>query len=95
MLGTLFLAVALVICARWFFRSELSDAVAESVRRKHRGEADPEIAERIEELTERLDDELLQLRGEITELSERMDFTERVLVEVRQRDGLPEPKARP
>ena len=87
------MAVALIICARWFFRSELSDAVAESVRRKHRGEIDPEMAERIEELAERLDDELVHLRGEITELSERMDFTERVLVEVRQRNGLPEPKA--
>jgi hypothetical protein len=94
-LGTLFLAVALIVCARWFFRSELSDAVAESLRRKHRGEIEPEMAEQIEELAERLDEELVQLRGEITELSERMDFTERVLVEVRQRQGLPEPEVRP
>ncbi|UCG87348.1 MAG: hypothetical protein JSW71_02035 [Gemmatimonadota bacterium] len=93
MLGTLFLAVALIICARWFFRSELSDAVAQSLRSKHRGEFEPEMAERIEELAERLDEELAQLRGEITELGERMDFTERVLVEVRQRGGLPEAKA--
>ena len=89
------MAVALIICARWFFRSELSDAVAESLRRRNRGELDPELAERIEELTERLDDELAQLRSEIGELGERMDFTERVLVEVRQREGLPEPEARP
>jgi hypothetical protein len=93
MLGTLFLAVALVICARWFFHSELSDAVAESIRRKHRGEVEPEVVDRIEELAERMDEELVQLRGEITELSERLDFTERVLVEARQRAGLPEPKA--
>jgi len=32
-LGSLFLAVALIICARWFFRSDLSDAVAEALRR--------------------------------------------------------------
>ena len=92
-LGTLFLAVALVICARWFFRSELSDAVAESMRRKHRVEVEPGAVERIEELAERMDEELVHLRGEITELSERLDFTERVLVEVRHRAGLPEPKA--
>ncbi len=86
------MAVALIICARWFFRSELSDAVAESVRRKNRGEIDPDLAERLEELTERFGEELEQLRGEIVELNERQDFTERVLVEVRQREGLPEPK---
>ncbi len=84
--------MALIICARWFFRSELSDAVAESVRRKNRGEIDPDLAERLEELTERFGEELEQLRGEIVELNERQDFTERVLVEVRQREGLPEPK---
>ncbi len=84
--------MALIICARWFFRSELSDAVAESVRRKNRSEIDPDLAERLEELTERFGEELEQLRGEIVELSERQEFTERVLIEVRQREGLPEPK---
>ena len=88
----MFLAVALIICARWFFRSELSDAVTESVRRKNRGEIDPDLAERLEELIERFDEELAQLRGDIVELSERQEFTERVLIEVRQREGLPEPK---
>ena len=46
------MAVALIICARWFFRSELSDALAEAMRRKHRGEIDPDLAERLDELTE-------------------------------------------
>ncbi|UCD24727.1 MAG: hypothetical protein JSW51_02075 [Gemmatimonadota bacterium] len=84
--------MALIICARWFFRSELSDAVAESLRRKNRGEIDPDLAERLDELTERFDEEMAHLRGEIVELSERQDFTERVLIEARQRGGLPEPK---
>ncbi len=66
--------------------------MAESVRRKNRGEIDPDLAERLEELTERFGEELEQLRGEIVELSERQEFTERVLIEVRQREGLPEPK---
>jgi len=50
------------------------------------------MAERLEELIERFDEELAQLRGDIVELSERQEFTERVLIEVRQREGLPEPK---
>ncbi|MEJ2236915.1 MAG: hypothetical protein P8X82_01325 [Gemmatimonadales bacterium] len=91
-MGTLFLAVALVICARWFFRSEMSDAVAQSIRSKHRGEVDPELVERIEELAERMDEALGQLRAEVTELGERVDFTERVLLEVRRRDQLPQPR---
>lgn len=91
-MGTLFLAVALVICARWFFRSEMSDAVAQSIRSKHRGEVDPELVERIEELAERMDEELGQLRAEVTELGERVDFTERVLLEARRRDQLPQPR---
>jgi len=91
-MGTLFLAVALVICARWFFRSEMSDAVAQSIRSKHRGEVDPELVERIEELAERMDEELGQLRAEVAELGERVDFTERVLLEVRRRDQLPQPR---
>ncbi len=92
-MGTLFLAVALVICARWFFRSEMSDAVAQSIRSKHgvRG-VDPELIERVEELAERMDEELGQLRAEVSELSERIDFTERVLLEVRRREELPQPR---
>jgi len=62
------------------------------MRRKNRGEIDPDLAERLEELIERFDEELAQMRGDIVELSERQEFTERVLIEVRQREGLPEPK---
>jgi hypothetical protein len=62
------------------------------LRRKNRGEIDPDLAERLEELAERFDEELAQLRGDMVELSERQEFTERVLIEVRQREGLPEPK---
>jgi len=91
-MGTLFLAVALVICARWFFRSEMSDAVAQSIRRKHGGGVDPDLIERIEELAERMDEDLGHLRAEVSELGERVDFTERVLLEVRRRDELPQPR---
>jgi uncharacterized protein (DUF342 family) len=91
-MGTLFLAVALIICARWFFRSEMSDAVAESLRGKHRVGVDPELVERIDELAERMEEELGQLRSDVLELGERVDFTERVLLEVRRREELPQPR---
>jgi len=90
-LGGLFLAVALIVCARWFFRSELSDAVAEALRRKHGVAVDPALVERVEELAERMEEELGGLRGEVVELSERLEFAERLLVDVRRREGLPEP----
>ena len=88
-MGTLFLAVAIIVCARWFFQSELSTAVAEAMRAKHGGTADPLFLERFDELAERMEEELGELRGDVAELSERVDFTERVLLEVRGRSELP------
>ena len=88
-MGTVFFAVALIVCARLFFRSDLSDAVAESIRRKQGGGVDPALAERLEELAERLEVEMGELRTEVMELGERVEFTERLLTNARQRDGLP------
>jgi len=88
-LGTLFLAVAIIVCARWFFHSELSAALAETLRAKHGGAVDPLLVERFDELAERVEDELGELRGDVVELAERIEFTERVLLEVRGRSELP------
>ena len=88
-MGSLFLAVAIIVCARWFFHSELSTAVAEALRAKHGGSVDPLLVERIDELAERVEDELGELRGDVVELAERIEFTERVLLEVRGRSELP------
>jgi hypothetical protein len=87
--GTLFLAVALVICARWFFRSDLHEAVGEALRAKHGGGMDPSLVERLEELADRMDMEMGELRNEVMELGERVEFAERLLTNVRQREGLP------
>jgi hypothetical protein len=89
--GSLFLAVAIIFCARWFFRSDLADAVGEALRRKHGAGLDPTAAERLEELTERFDVEMGELRNEVMELGERVEFAERLLTNVRQREGLPGP----
>jgi hypothetical protein len=85
----LFLAVAIIICARWFFRSDLSDAVGEALRSKHGGSLNPGLAERLDELADRMDVEIGELRNEVMELGERVEFTERLLTNVRQREGLP------
>lgn len=88
-MGGLFLAVAIIVCARWFFRSDLSDAVGEALRRKHGVGLDPTLVERLEVLAERVDDEIGELRNEVMELGERVEFAERLLTAARQRDGLP------
>jgi len=87
--GGLFLAVAIIVCARWFFRSDLSDAVGEALRRKHGVGLDSTLVERLEVLAERVDAEIGELRNEVMELGERVEFAERLLTAVRQRDGLP------
>ena len=89
-MGSLFLAVAIIVCARWFFRSDLSDAVGEALRSKHAGEGlSPSQMERLEELAERFDVDMGELRNEVMELGERVEFAERLLTNVRQREGLP------
>ncbi len=88
-MGSLFLAVAIIFCARWFFRSDLSDAVGEALRSKHGGGMDPALVERLEELADRMDVEMGELRNEVMELGERVEFAERLLTNVRQREGLP------
>lgn len=88
-MGSLFLAVAIIFCARWFFRSDLSDAVAEALRSKHGGAMNPALAERFEEFVDRMEVEMGELHNEVMELGERVEFAERLLTKVRQREGLP------
>ena len=86
----MFLALALVICAFWFFRSPLASATADAIRH-HNGVRirDPRMEEGLAHLTE----DLNQLREQFSELAERVDFTERALAEVRRRDALPNPRS--
>ncbi len=87
------MAVALIVCGRWFFRSELPEAVADSMRSKHGGRLDPAVMERVEELADRMEEELGELRADLTELGERMEFTERILTDARARRALGETRA--
>jgi len=86
----MFLAIALVVVAILFFRSPLAPAAADAIRH-HNGipirhePADDKLAEII--------DEMAQLREQVGELAERMDFTERMLADVRRRDVLQNPRS--
>ncbi len=92
-MGTILMAVALIVCGRWFFRSELPEAIADSMRSKHGGGLNPAVMERIDELADRMDEELGELRADLVELGERMEFTERILTDVRGSKALGETRA--
>jgi predicted nuclease with TOPRIM domain len=86
----MWLALALITVAFWFFRSPMASAAADAIRH-HNGVRirDPRLEEGLAHLTE----ELTQLREQFSELAERVDFTERALAEVRRRDALPNPRS--
>ncbi len=92
-MGGLFTALALVIVAYWFLRSPLCGAICDSIRAQAGGGADPRALDRLEETVERLADELSGLRADVVELADRVDFSERMLVELRERHALPAHRA--
>lgn len=90
-MGGLFIALALVCVAYWFFRSPMCGAMSDSMRAQYGAEgiAGAGTVERLEESVERLTEELTALRGDVVDLAERVDFSERMLVELRERHALP------
>ncbi len=85
----MWLAVALVIVAFWFFRSPLRDAVADAIRR---GAGVPVGDPQMERALAGMSEEMNSLREHVTELAERVDFAERALAEVRRREALQPPR---
>jgi hypothetical protein len=59
--------------------SPVGRAVAERIRGRVEPQADPAIYEELE-----------RMRGELSELHERLDFTERLLAKGRERESLPD-----
>lgn len=86
----MFFALAIVIVALLFFRSPLAPAAADAIR--HVNGVPPRDSDNAEAL-ERMTEDLTQLREQFSELAERVDFTERALVEVRRRDALQNPRS--
>lgn len=71
-----------LLLVRWAFRSPIAEAIGERIRR---GRRNPEMTGEQDERMARLEGDLSVLRGELTEVQERLDFAERVLAEKRER----------
>lgn len=78
-MGWIFFAFAVLIIAR----STLGRALVQRI--KEGPASDP----RFDEFAERVTQELEALRGDVLELQERVDFTERALTAARRSDALP------
>ena len=75
-----------IVALGLFFRSPIPAAIADTIRTKHGGgvAGDPAAGHQLEALRGELQD----VRADVTELAERLDFTERMLADVRRRDAL-------
>lgn len=81
------MVVGILILAHWFFRSPLCRAVSDQIR--GRVVENDEVIRHVEALMEELRSDVRDVRAEVMDLVERVDFTERVLIEMRQRAALP------
>jgi hypothetical protein len=73
--------VVLGLTARWFFRSPIAEALAEGIRlRRRRRWGLPEDGAVEEPRVAALEEQVRVLATQVSELGERLDFTERVLV---------------
>jgi hypothetical protein len=72
--------------------SPIGKALAERIRRPAGAALPEDVRSELEDLQAEITGEVQQLRSEVGELSERMDFAERMLAQNRQAERLP-PKA--
>jgi hypothetical protein len=75
------------LALRWLFHSPIGEAIAEGIRMRRRrryGEVTGEVTADGRRV-DALDDHIAQLQSQVSELAERLDFTERVLAERRER----------
>ncbi len=80
-----FLVIALIVCGRWFFQSPIPGAIADSLKASYGHHASAEITDAVGMLT----DQMAALREEVTEIGERLEFTERLMARLRRADALP------
>lgn len=80
--GPIAMLTVIVFGLRWVFRSPVGEALAERIRtgRRWRHGVGGESAEHVAAL----EAQVAALRTEVSELAERVDFTERVLAERRE-----------
>jgi len=72
--------------------SPVGRAIAERIRRSGGGALPEDVRGELDELRSELTGEVHQLRTEVSELSERMDFAERLLAKQRDSDRLAPPR---
>jgi len=75
--------LAVFLGLRWVFRSPVGEAIAERIRARVHGRwgAGGEDPHRVAAL----EDQVVRLQGQVSELAERLDFAERMLAERRER----------
>ena len=93
LIGVLGVAICVAFVVRWVVNSPVGDAIAESIRLNSRprrhwkgrgGEWESVPVDAVDETrVAELEQQVQQLSGQVTELVERLDFTERVLAEAR------------
>ena len=93
LVGIIGLAICVAFVVRWVVNSPVGDAIAESIRLNSRprrhwkgkgGEWESVPVDAMDETrVAELEHQVQQLTGQVTELVERLDFTERVLAETR------------
>jgi len=91
--GIVGVAICVAFVIRWVVQSPVGDAIAESIRLNSRprrhwkgkgGEWESVPVDAMDETrVAELEHQVQQLSGQVTELVERLDFTERVLAETR------------
>ena len=89
-LNGFFFSLTLFLAVYWFFWSPIPAAIAGSIRRDRAVAADTNMSDAIG----LLGDEVRGLREDVTELAERIDVSERVLADLRQRIALSGPSVR-
>jgi Tfp pilus assembly protein PilO len=76
-----------------FAISPIGRAIGDRIRGGAReSAADAEGVRRLQDAQQALLDDLEAVRQELAEVQERLDFTERLLAQQRERPGLPEPR---
>jgi hypothetical protein len=85
LVGGIVAMIVFALMARAFIRSPIGEAIAEGIRirRRRRHGVAGEVAE--EPRVQALEEQIRLLTAQVSELGERLDFTERVLVEHRER----------
>ncbi|HEX4602344.1 MAG TPA: hypothetical protein VH116_13190 [Gemmatimonadales bacterium] len=81
LVGVVVIIVVGALALRWVLNSPVAEALAERIRRRSRSDATGDEGQRVAAL----EDQVAQLTAHVAELGERLDFTERVLAERRER----------